>query len=200
MSTLIRNDVTREFFEGPMINALPDPMETYRLDFYFMPRATEDFFRGRTTVAIGGVSFDRFEFKYINDVQAYRSNTPYQTLELNGILYLNDEAPLGLHNLKYVGHGIIYNSPMIGGGKVVIGGDLVGVDIELTGFVGERGLCLAEQLGGLDGNGRLGVGEEILDLIHVITSFCFVVFWFFENKKDKLFAKDIEIHNFSIVF
>lgn len=153
MSTLIRNDVTREFFEGPMINALPDPMETYRLDFYFMPRATEDFFRGRTTVAIGGVSFDRFEFKYINDVQAYRSNTPYQTLELNGILYLNDEAPLGLHNLKYVGHGIIYNSPMIGGGKVVIGGDLVGVDTDeilgtdsdeklINGYIGKNMLTI----------------------------------------------------------
>ncbi len=115
-----------ECYEGPLWQALPESHSSYLLDFYFIPRSTEDFFRGRTTVAVGGVSYDRFEFKYINNVQAYRSGANNQTLELNGVLALNDSEPLGLRNLKFRGHGIIYSSPMMGGGKVVISGDLLG--------------------------------------------------------------------------
>lgn len=130
MDSIITNSMIREYYEGPLAFIFPDSLHTFRLDFYFMPRCTEDFFRGRTTVAIGGVSYDRFEYKYLNDVQGYRSGANNVHLQLNGILSLNDNEPLGLRNLLYEGHGIIYSSPMLGGGKVVIAGDLLGVDTD----------------------------------------------------------------------
>jgi hypothetical protein len=130
---VVQGSPMREFYEGPLWYALPDPYSSYLLDFYFIPRSTEDFFRGRTTVAVGGESYDRFQFKYINNVQAYRTGANNQTLELNGILALNDSEPLGLRNLKFKGHGIIYSSPMMGGGKVVIAGDLVGAGTAIDG-------------------------------------------------------------------
>ncbi len=130
MDSIIGQTPMLEFYEGALWHALPDAFSSYLLDFYFIPRSTEDFFRGRTTVAMGGVSYDRFEFKYINNVQAYRSGAKNQTLELNGILVLNDSEPLGLRNLRFRGHGVIYSSPMMGGGKVVIAGDLLGVDTD----------------------------------------------------------------------
>jgi len=131
--SIVRGSPMLEFYEGPLWFALPDAYSSYLLDFYFIPRSTEDFFRGRTTVAIGGESYDRFEFKYINNVQAYRTGVVNQTLELNGILALNDSEPLGLKNLRFKGHGIIYSSPMMGGGKVVIAGDLVGAETPIDG-------------------------------------------------------------------
>ncbi|NCB37653.1 MAG: hypothetical protein EOM80_02685 [Erysipelotrichia bacterium] len=127
MGTAISTNPMLEFYEGALWHALPEADSAYLLDFYFIPRSTEDFFRGRTTVAIGGTSYDRFEYKYINNVQAYRNGVINQTLELNGVLALNDSEPLGLRNLKFRGHGIIYSSPMMGGGKVVIAGDLLGI-------------------------------------------------------------------------
>jgi hypothetical protein len=130
---VVRGSPMLEFYEGPLWYALPDAYSSYLLDFYFIPRSTEDFFRGRTTVAVGGQSYDRFQFKYINNVQAYRSGANNQVLELNGILALNDEEALGLRNLKFKGHGIIYSSPMMGGGKVVIAGDLVGAETPIDG-------------------------------------------------------------------
>ncbi|MDN5278256.1 MAG: hypothetical protein PWR01_2221, partial [Clostridiales bacterium] len=133
LDTVIRGSPMLEFYEGPLWYALPDAYSSYLLDFYFIPRSTEDFFRGRTTVAVGGESYDRFQFKYINNVQAYRTGANNQTLELNGILALNDSEPLGLRNLKFKGHGIIYSSPMMGGGKVVIAGDLVGAETPIDG-------------------------------------------------------------------
>ncbi len=135
-----QNSPMREFYEGSLMYAMPDPGDEglpgdlgdlYLYDFYFIPRSTEDFFRGRKTVAIGGQSFDRFDYKYISDVQQYKSGVSDQVLELNGILALNDREPLGLlHNLRFKGHGIIYSSPMMGGGEVVISGNLVGEDFE----------------------------------------------------------------------
>lgn len=133
LDTIIRGSPMLEFYEGPLWFALPDAYSSYLLDFYFIPRSTEDFFRGRTTVAIGGESYDRFQFKYINNVQAYRTGANNQTLELNGILALNDSEPLDLRNLKFRGHGVIYSSPMMGGGKVVIAGDLVGANTPIDG-------------------------------------------------------------------
>ena len=133
LDTVIRGSPMLEFYEGPLWYALPDPYSSYLLDFYFIPRSTEDFFRGRTTVAVGGESYDRFQFKYINNVQAYRTGAVNQTLELNGVLALNDSEPLGLRNLKFKGHGVIYSSPMMGGGKVVIAGDLVGAETPIDG-------------------------------------------------------------------
>ncbi len=133
MDSIISNCLVREFYdEGPLLYAMPDAFNTYLYDFYFIPRSTEDFFRGRTTVAIGGVQYDRFEYKYINDVQKYRSGSKNEVLELNGILSLNDADPLGLSNLKFKGHGVIYSSPMMGGGKVVIGGDLISVETDIN--------------------------------------------------------------------
>ncbi len=132
MEGVIQGTPMREFYEGALWHALPDPYSSYLLDFYFIPRSTEDFFRGRTTVAIGGTYYDRFEFKYINEVAAYRSGANNQVLELNGILALNDSEPLGLRNLRFRGHSVIYSSPMMGGGKVVINGDLVGVDTDVN--------------------------------------------------------------------
>ena len=131
METAITQAPMREFFEGSLWEGLPDRFSTYLLDFYFIPRSTEDFFRGRTTVAMGGNTYDRFDFKYVNNVKSYLSGAKNQTLELNGILALNDSEPLGLRNLKFRGKGIIYSSPMMGGGKVVIDGDLVGVGTPL---------------------------------------------------------------------
>ncbi|MFZ2956778.1 MAG: hypothetical protein WA705_07815 [Candidatus Ozemobacteraceae bacterium] len=113
----------RQFYQGDLWNALPDEMSMFLLDFYFIPRSTEDFFRGRTTISVGGSSFDRFDFKYINDVKAYLSGAKNQTLEMNGILALNDPEPLVLRNLNFRGRGVIYSSPMMGGGPVVIVGD-----------------------------------------------------------------------------
>jgi len=134
MDQVIKNSPMLEFYEGALWHALPDAYSSYLLDFYFIPRSTEDFFRGRTTVAIGGTSYDRFEFKYINEVAAYRSGANNQVLELNGILALNDSEPLGLRNLRFRGHSVIYSSPMMGGGKVLIEGDLVGVDTDINNF------------------------------------------------------------------
>ncbi|MBQ2593465.1 MAG: hypothetical protein II567_09335, partial [Candidatus Riflebacteria bacterium] len=129
IQTAIINSPMREYYEGLLAYALPDRYSTYLMDFYFIPRSTEDFFRGRKTVAIGDKSYDRFYYKYINDVQRYNDRANFQTLELNGILALNDSEPLGLHhNLLYKGHGIIYSSPMMGGGKVVIDGNLLAAD------------------------------------------------------------------------
>ncbi|MBR4329719.1 MAG: hypothetical protein IKP71_07680, partial [Candidatus Riflebacteria bacterium] len=129
IQTAVINSPMREYYEGLLAYALPDSYSTYLMDFYFIPRSTEDFFRGRTTIPIGGISYDRFDYKYINDVQSYKGGTNFQTLELNGILALNDSEPLGLlHNLLFKGHGIIYSSPMMGGGKVVIDGNLLAVD------------------------------------------------------------------------
>ena len=133
LDTVVRGSPMLEYYEGSLWHALPDAYSTYLLDFYFIPRATEDFFRGRMTVAEGGESYDRFQFKYINNVQAYRTGANNQTLELNGILALNDSEPLGLRNLKFKGHGIIYSSPMMGGGKVVVAGDLVGAETVIDG-------------------------------------------------------------------
>ncbi len=133
LDTVVNGSPMREYYEGPLWYALPDAYSSYLFDFYFIPRSTEDFFRGRTTVAIGGEAYDRFQFKYINNVQAYRTGANNQTLELNGILALNDSEPLGLKNLKFKGHGIIYSSPMMGGGKVVIAGDLVGEGTPIDG-------------------------------------------------------------------
>lgn len=130
MDAVVGGCPVREFCEGPLAYALPSADENVMFDFYFLPRSTEDFFRGRTTVAIGGISYDRFEYKYINNVQSYRSGANNQTLELNGILTLNDSEVLGLRNLKFRGHGVIFSSPMMGGGKVVIAGDLLGVDTD----------------------------------------------------------------------
>ncbi len=124
MDSVIGQTPMREFYEGALWHALPDSYSSYLFDFYFIPRSTEDFFRGRTTVAMGGVSYDRFEFKYINGAAENK------TLELNGILALNDSEPLGLNNLRFRGHGVIYSSPMMGGGKVVIAGNLLGVDTD----------------------------------------------------------------------
>ncbi|MBU1108797.1 MAG: hypothetical protein KKB51_19125 [Candidatus Riflebacteria bacterium] len=134
MEQVIKGSPMLDFYEGALSEALPDAYSSYLLDFYFIPRSTEDFFRGRTTVAVGGSSYDRFEFKYINNVQAYRSGANNQTLELNGILALNDSEPLGLRNLKFRGHSIIYSSPMMGGGKVLIEGDLLGIDTDINSF------------------------------------------------------------------
>ena len=128
IQTAVVNSPMREYYEGLLAYALPDRYSTYLMDFYFIPRSTEDFFRGRTTIPIGGVSYDRFEYKYIDDVKEYRGGANYQTLSLNGILALNDSEPLGLRNLLHKGNGIIYSSPMMGGGKVVIAGNLLGVD------------------------------------------------------------------------
>jgi hypothetical protein len=129
IQTAIINSPMREYYEGLLAYALPDRYSTYLMDFYFIPRSTEDFFRGRTTIPIGGIAYDRFDYKYINDVQSYKGGANFQTLELNGILALNDSEPLGLlHNLLFKGHGVIYSSPMMGGGKVVIDGNLLAVD------------------------------------------------------------------------
>ncbi|MBF0498523.1 MAG: hypothetical protein HQM09_00185 [Candidatus Riflebacteria bacterium] len=123
LNNAVSDSPMREYYQGDLWNALPDEMSMYLLDFYFIPRSTEDFFRGRTTMSSGGNSFDRFDFKYINDVKAYLSGAKNQTLELNGILALNDPEPLVLRNLNFRGRGVIYSSPMMGGGPVVVAGD-----------------------------------------------------------------------------
>lgn len=134
MDIIIKSAPMREFYEGSLCYALPNDISTYLMDFYFIPRSTEDFFRGRTTVAIGGTSYDRFQFKYITDVSRYLSGSTEETLQLNGILTLNDSTLLNISNLKFKGHGVIYSSPMMGGGKVVINGDLIAVDTDLDSF------------------------------------------------------------------
>lgn len=123
LSSIVSQSPVRQYFEGDLWHAIPDPSEAYLLDFYFIPRSTEDFFRGRTTISIGGTVYDRFHFKYINDVRQYLAGAKGQALELNGILALNDSEELKLNNLKFRGHGVIYSSPMMGGGPVVILGD-----------------------------------------------------------------------------
>ncbi|RCK79884.1 MAG: hypothetical protein OZSIB_4038 [Candidatus Ozemobacter sibiricus] len=125
LTSIVNQSPMREFYEGDLWWALPDEMSAYLMDFYFIPRSTEDFFRGRTTISIGGTSYDRFDFKYINDVRAYLSGAKNQTLELNGILALNDADPLVLRNLNFRGKGVIYSSPMMGGGPVIISGDFM---------------------------------------------------------------------------
>ena len=158
IQTAIVNSPMREYYEGLLAYALPDRYSTYLMDFYFIPRSTEDFFRGRTTVPIGGKSYDRFDYKYITDVQRYKDGANFQTLELNGILALNDSEPLGLlHNLLYKGHGIIYSSPMMGGGKVVIDGNLLAVDTFANTNDGKE-----EEL---DAYFPTSVGENILTII-----------------------------------
>ncbi|NLI77702.1 MAG: hypothetical protein GX442_14865 [Candidatus Riflebacteria bacterium] len=125
LTSIVNQSPVREFYEGDLWWALPDDMSAYLMDFYFIPRSTEDFFRGRTTISMGGTSYDRFEFKYINDVRAYLSGAKNQTLELNGILALNDSDPLLLRNLNFRGKGVIYSSPMMGGGPIVFSGDFM---------------------------------------------------------------------------
>jgi hypothetical protein len=125
LQTVAKKSPVQEFFLGDLYYALPDEMSSYLMDFYFIPRSTEDFFRGRTTLSIGGVSRDRFIRKYINDADLYENGHPNQVLELNGVLALNDPAPLILNNLSFRGRGIIYCSPMMGAGEVVIKGDLM---------------------------------------------------------------------------
>jgi hypothetical protein len=115
----------QEFYLGDLFYALPDEMNSYLMDFYFIPRSTEDFFRGRTTVSVGGMSRDRFVHKYINDARAYEGGAPNQVLELNGVLALNDPAELHLNNLLFRGRGVIYSSPMMGGGNVKISGNFL---------------------------------------------------------------------------
>ena len=134
MNTIISKCPVREYYEGPLAYAMPDAYSTYLYDFYFIPRCTEDFFRGRKTVAIGGNQFDRFVYKYIDNPQTYAMDNGNHTLELNGILALNDSDPLLLDRLKYRGNGIIYSSPMMGGGKVVITGDLLSEDTDINTF------------------------------------------------------------------
>ncbi|MBF0408856.1 MAG: hypothetical protein HQM10_16025 [Candidatus Riflebacteria bacterium] len=123
LDTVIDNSPVKGFYIGDLYYSLPDDMESYLLDFYFIPRSTEDFFRGRTTISVSGSTFDRFDFKYVNDVKAYLAGAKNQTLELNGVLALNDPDPLVLRNLTFRGKGVIYSSPMMGGGPVVIAGD-----------------------------------------------------------------------------
>lgn len=122
---VIRKSPIQEYYEGPLCYAFPNDVSTFLLDFYFVPRSTEDFFRGRKTVAMGGTSYDRFIIKYITDPSAYMSGEANQMLKLNGILALNDESRLDLNNLYYQGHGVIYSSPMMGGGAVVVNGNLI---------------------------------------------------------------------------
>lgn len=124
LSSIVTQSPIREFYEGDLWYALPDMGDAYLMDFYFIPRSTEDFFRGRTTISIGGSVYDRFHFKYINDVGNYLSGTKGQVIELNGILALNDAETLRLNRLRFRGHGVIYSSPMMGGGAVSIQGDL----------------------------------------------------------------------------
>lgn len=148
MDVIVNHDVTREFYEGPLFYALPNDISTYLMDFYFIPRSTEDFFRGRTTIAIGGETIDRFPYKYINDVARYSTGAPNETLMLNGILALNDSSILELNNLKFRGKGVIYSSPMMGGGKILINGDLVGVDSDVEEFehsIGENMITLVSR-------------------------------------------------------
>ncbi len=129
MGTVIGQSPMREFYEGALSYALPgDLAQAFLMDFYFIPRSTEDFFRGRKTVAIGGVAYDRFFYKYVDNVQSYMSGANNQTLELNGILALNDSDDLALRNLRYRGHGIIYSSPGMMGGDIAIKGDFLSVD------------------------------------------------------------------------
>ena len=134
MNTIISQCPVREYYEGPISYAMPNAYATYLYDFYFIPRCTEDFFRGRTTVAIGGKQYDRFVYKYIDNPQTYGLDNGNHTMELNGILALNDSDPLLLDRLKYRGNGIIYSSPMMGGGKVVINGDLLCEDTDVNTF------------------------------------------------------------------
>ncbi len=149
MNNILTQDITAKYYYGPLSNAMADPSKFIGLtqyDFYFVPRATEDLFRGRTTVAIGGKKYDRFNYKYIDDVQLYESRNKNQTLALNGILMLNDrpDDELELYNLRFMGHGIIYLSPIMSGGfgpgpndlsRIVINGDLLAVDTdEKKGF------------------------------------------------------------------
>ena len=123
VDNIIAGSPMREYFEGDLWHAMPDDMSAYLMDFYFIPRATEDFFRGRTTISVGGQAFDRFDFKYVNETRAYLSGVKNQVLELNGLLALNDPDNLVLRSLMFRGHGVIYSSPMMGGGPVVISGD-----------------------------------------------------------------------------
>jgi hypothetical protein len=62
-----------------------------------------------------------------------------------------------LHNLLYKGHGIIYSSPMMGGGKVVIDGNLLAVDTFANTNDGKD-----EEL---DAYFPTSVGENILTII-----------------------------------
>lgn len=130
--TIVQKSPMREYYEGALAFAFPNDMSQFLLDFYFVPRSTEDFFRGRKTVAIGGQSYDRFIVKYISDPTLYMNGTPNQLLTLNGILALNDEDPLILQNLNFKGHGVIYSSPMMGGGVIVVNGNLIcdGTNVE----------------------------------------------------------------------
>ena len=132
MNVVLQRCPVREYYDGLLTYALPGEgadVPAFLTDFFFVVRSTEDFFRGRTTVPIGGVKYDRFVFKYLQD---YRSGSPNMLLKLNGILTLNDLEPLVLRNLQYRGHGIIYSSPTMtmNQGCVRIEGDLVGEDTQ----------------------------------------------------------------------
>ena len=85
MDNIIRKCPVGEYYYGPLMYAMPDAMSTYLYDFYFLPRSTEDFFRGRMTLPdSSGTRYDRFVFKYINNPLDYRNGIPGQTLSLNG--------------------------------------------------------------------------------------------------------------------
>lgn len=165
LEQIIRNNPMREFYEGPLWEALPDRFNSYLLDFYFIPRSTEDFFRGRMTVPIGGESYDRFVFKYIDNPQEYLGGANEQVLELNGILTLNDSEILGLRNLRFRGNGIIYSSPMMGGGQVLIAGHLAGVDTALD-----------DSFNSTIGNGMLTIVAPhiVIDTSHADGDICYV--------------------------
>lgn len=119
----IGGSVVRNEYAGAFWYAMPDPFSAFLMDFFFIPRSTEDFFRGRTTITQGNNVFDRFVFKYINDPNLYNQGQKGQMLQLNGILALNDPETLELRDLRYRGRGVIYASPMMGAGPVAILGD-----------------------------------------------------------------------------
>ncbi|NLM17426.1 MAG: hypothetical protein GX221_06885 [Candidatus Riflebacteria bacterium] len=115
-----------DYFKGNLYDALPS-YAPFMFDFYFLNRATEDMLRGRTTVAQGGNSIDRFQTKYMPE---------QDLLSMSGILVLNDSTPLILANaknksepLKYRGRGVIYSSPAMMSGPVVIEGSLLPYDL-----------------------------------------------------------------------
>ncbi|MBI3037549.1 hypothetical protein HYY75_00660 [bacterium] len=112
LGNVVAKSPMQEHFQGDLWYALPEEASTYLMDFYFIPRSTEDFFRGRKTITMGGNSFDRFVFKYINDARSYLSGVKGQTLEISGILALNDPDTLELNNLTFRGKGVIQTQIM----------------------------------------------------------------------------------------
>ena len=67
-----------------------------------------------------------------------------------------------LNRLQYKGHGIIYSSPMMGGGKVVINGDLLGVD----------SYAISDGNNDMDAYLSSAIGENMLTIIapHIVIS------------------------------